>query len=80
MGNFNKARIDSELKNRGLKRSQVLTPDEVCRLLTISRSTLYAWIKKGRLPEPCVKLAGFKTFFLKSDIMEFKEGKEFNIA
>lgn len=78
MGNFSQSRIESELKERGLKRCQVLSPDEVCRMLQISRSTLYAWIRKGRIPEPCVQLAGFKTFFLKSDIVGFKEGKEFN--
>jgi len=39
---------------------KLLTPEKVCEMLTIERSTLYAWTSKGRIP--FIKVNGLLRF------------------
>lgn len=46
---------------------QLLTIDEACRLLKISRKTLYNWMKRGKIP--IVKLSNRAIRVKETDIM-----------
>ena len=40
----------------GCTMNKLLTPEDVCALFGISKSTLYLWVQQGKLP--CIKLRG----------------------
>lgn len=56
--------------------NQLLTPDEVSKILNCRPATIYAWAKTGRLP--AYKLGGLLRFDLK-EIEEWIESQRINI-
>ncbi len=51
--------------------AEVLTTEEVCKLLKISRQTIYKLVEQGKLPGTKV---GQSYKFLKSELIEFLKG------
>ena len=50
---------------------EVLTTEEVCKLLRLSRQTIYKLVEQGKLPGTKV---GQSYKFLKSELIEFLKG------
>ncbi len=46
---------------------EILKMHEVCKLLSVSKPTVYSWIEQGRLKSYKI---GSRKFFLRSEIME----------
>ena len=59
----------------------IVNTQEACRLLDISRPTLYAWIEQGKV-KPWGKLGGHEAwYFLRKDVLKVKEqGRKYERA
>jgi len=53
-------------------RGEILTTEEVCNLLRVSRQTIYKFVDQGRLPGTKI---GQSYKFLRSEVMEFLKGR-----
>ena len=51
--------------------------NEVVEMLSVSKSTVWAWVKESKFPKP-IKLSEFVTVWKLSDIEEWVQQKENN--
>jgi len=51
--------------------------NEVVEMLSVSKSTVWAWVKESKFPKP-IKLSEFVTVWKLSDIEEWVQQKEIN--
>lgn len=55
-----------------MRPEDIVSTQQACRLLDITRPTLYAWIEQGKV-KPWGKLGGHAAwFFLKRELMKIK--------
>lgn len=54
--------------------SEILTPPQVCKLLSISRVSLWRLVRTGRIP--AIRLAPKITRFHRADILAMSHAKE----
>jgi Predicted transcriptional regulator len=59
---------ESQIEEEGLCEPKLLSTDEVCKLLDISRSTLWNWNKRGTLKP---KKIGRKNVYYKKEIYDY---------
>lgn len=52
----------------------LLTTPEACRLLRITRQTLYTWLQKGRI-KPWMKVGGTSSLFIRTEVEKLKATK-----
>lgn len=58
-----------------MRPEDIVATQEACRLLKISRPTLYSWIDQGKL-KPWGQLGGRSAwFFLKRDVLKARDKK-----
>ena len=51
--------------------------NEVVKMLSVGKSTIWAWVKESKFPKP-IKLSEFVTVWKLSDIEEWVQQKEIN--
>lgn len=61
----------SSVKNGTPDRNAILTTPQACRLLKVTRQTLYAWMQSSRL-KPWMKVGGASWLFAKKDVEKLK--------
>jgi len=67
--NFARALIMETRENLTQNDDEYLAVPEVCKLLGVSKSTLWVWDKKSNLLHP--RRVGRKTLYLKSEVQAF---------
>lgn len=56
-----------------MRPEDIVSTQEACRLLDISRPTLYVWIEQGKV-KPWGQLGGHEAwYFLRKDVLKVKE-------
>lgn len=58
-------------QTQSISTSQVLTTPQACRLLKITRQTLYAWIQKKRI-KPWMMVGGASWLFQRDEVERCK--------
>lgn len=51
--------------------------NEVVEMLSVGKSTVWAWVKESKFPKP-IKLSEYETVWKLSDIKEWVQKKEIN--
>ena len=62
------------MKSQALDPQSILTTPQACRILGITRQTLYLWMQNGRL-KPWMRSGGFSWLFARKDIEKLKDTK-----
>lgn len=62
------------MKSKSPNPSDVLTTPQVCRILNITRQTLYNWLNNGKL-KPWMKVGGASWLFTKAHVRTLKGTK-----
>lgn len=53
---------------------ELLTTPQACRLLNITRQTLYAWLQRGRL-SPWMKVGGASWLFVRDEVKNLRSAR-----
>ena len=63
------------MEKETLCEADLISQDELCELLNVSRFAIYRAIKKGAITPVMIKGKGHKNFFHKEEIQKWFEGK-----
>lgn len=62
------------MKTRAAVPGELLTTPQACRLLNITRQTLYAWLQRGRL-NPWMKVGGASWLFIRDEVKNLRSAR-----